>query len=235
MSRSASRQKRQPPARMGPIRNPLASAGNANPGAPVWGVLESGVRTAYDVIEEYMRRGYEAASGNSNHQDRRGPMNDNRTNYTNWQNPWGPMSQLTDQWLMAMRMWTEAWSAFIPNSSPQQPWNPAGRSNPNGGSTPRVSVQVSSRRPAEVTANLMPGADLIQLVADALQHEGIDACSIDQRQVSISGEPGRVRISVRIDPVQPAGRYFGTVRNRADGNVAGDLTIVITESHADSE
>jgi len=189
-------------------------------------VLESGVRTAYQVIDEYMRRGYEAAGNNQNDPNKRGHMNENRANY-NWQNPWGPMSQLTEQWMMAMRTWTEAWSAFVPGGWPQQPWNPAGPCNPNA---PVVSVQVSSPRPTEVTANLRPGAELMDLVVDALHGEGPQAPSFELSTVSITRELARMRVNVRVGANVPAGSYRGAIRNRADGCIVGDLTVVITES-----
>jgi hypothetical protein len=193
-----------------------------NPAEAMYGALESGVRTAYQVIDEYMRRGYEAAGNNHRDPNRGDPMNGNKSPYIDAQNPWGAMSQLTEQWLTAMRAWTEAWSTFIPGNGPT-PWNPVGR-------PVTISVRVLSARPAEVTANLRPGADLMDLVADALQSEGNQRASIDSESISITREPGRVRVNVKVSIDRPAGIYRGPIRNRADGNVAGDLTVTITEN-----
>jgi hypothetical protein len=149
-------------------------------------------------------------------------MNDNRKT-SDAQNPWAAMSQLTEQWLTAMRAWTDAWSTFVPGNWPTQPWNSAGR-------PAAISVQVLSTRPAEVTASLGPGAELMDLVADSLQCEGVDAPPIDSAGISIKREPGRVRVNIKVSPDQPAGRYTGPIRNRADGNVAGELAVVITDN-----
>ena len=155
-------------------------------------------------------------------------MNDNRSNFGNQWNPWGPMSALTEQWLMAMRPWTDAWSAFIPGGWPPQAWNSGGGTGySNAGPMPAVSVQVWSKRPAEVTAQLCAGPDLIALTADALRGEGFAAPLIEQ--VSITREPGRVRVRVEIGAGQPAGCYRGAIRKKADGSIAGELTVVITE------
>jgi hypothetical protein len=250
MNPSRSRQRREPPARSGPIRNSVTTPPEkkAAPGAangPVagenpcdpsrWapmsreivnGALESGVRTAYAVIDEYMRRGYEAARMNREHPDRRGYMSDNSANYGNRPNPWGPMAPFTEQWMAAMRAWTEAWSAFVPGGL-QQMWNPAGAGYSNAAPAPTVSVQVSSPRPTEVTANLRPGADCVSLEADPLQGEGASAATI--KHVLISHEPGRVRVSVNVGADQPAGCYRGAIRRKADRSIVGDLTVVISD------
>src|SRR5690348_12920101 len=85
MNSANPRRKRVKPERHGPIRNTLApnstppvascAAGPADaagtppaaetgPGDVLRETLECGVRTAYTVINEYLRRGYDAASGN---------------------------------------------------------------------------------------------------------------------------------------------------------------------------
>jgi hypothetical protein len=237
-----------PPARTGPIRNPLSpppgifggavadGGSNGRPGTKppydVGGIVENGVRTAYQVIEEYMRRGYEAANGNQNHQERRGPMDEKRANFYGMQNPWGAMQPFTEQWLMAMRAWTNAWASFIPGGWPQQQaWNPAGTSHANSEAMPAVSVQLTSRRPAEVITNLRPGADGMDLGVDPLYHDAGSSARIEQLRVSITRVPGRVRVSVSVDADQPAGRYYGAIRNLADRSIVGDLSVVISESY----
>jgi hypothetical protein len=202
------------------------------------GPLERGIRTAYDVIEEYMRRGYEAAGNNQHQSDMRGQMNYNRSNYNrsnynSWQNPWGPMGMITEQWLMAMRTWTDVVSSFVSGCPPQQAWNPAGTCHPNEAPVPTVSVEVSSQRPTEVTANLTPCADVIELTADSLHGAGIDAPPI--KHVSIAREPGRVRVRVKIAADQPVGFYRGAIRNKADNCPVGELTVRIAEPHRETE
>lgn len=240
MSRSAARLKRVPPARRAPIRNPLApptaagsgggpsdptayqppfgaSARGANPGEPILGALENGVRTAYAVIDEYMRRGYEAAGFNHNG-NKRGPMGDKK-DY--WQDPSNTIAALTEQWLTMMRTWTELWSSFIPRTWPQGAWSPTAPS------APTIGVRVVSRRQTEVTASLRPGADLIELVADPLFTRGRHEPPIDPKKISFERGPGTVRVIVEIDDAQPTGRYEGAIRNKADRSEAGSLVVVI--------
>src|SRR5580658_2495127 len=94
------RLKRPQPARGGPIRNPIAPPRSspepaAFAGAAVCGALENGVRTAYAVIDDYMRRGQEAARGIYNDSNRRGPMNENRGNFNGGFNPMNPFASAT--------------------------------------------------------------------------------------------------------------------------------------------
>ena len=109
MSASRPRLRRVPPERTGPIRNPVARTCHelmtsgirhrdwrtvdatlgeglrtaqrlaAVSDAAVQGAVECGVRTAYTVIDEYMRRGREAAGRIGNSPDWRNDMSDNRS------------------------------------------------------------------------------------------------------------------------------------------------------------
>lgn len=128
MTPSSPRLKRKQPAQSGPVRNsavpqpknaPEAAAAARDPisaaGAAVCGALENGVRTAYAVIDEYMRRGQETARGIFNNDpNRRGTMSDDRGSYPGGFNPSNPMAMFTEQWMMAMRAWSQAWSSFAP-------------------------------------------------------------------------------------------------------------------------
>src|SRR4051794_20240710 len=175
------RRKRVSPERGGPIRNRLVSTRTNVPGtnsegygppqapeAPSGGVLretlECGVRTAYTVIDEYLRRGYETARANQNQANGGPTMQDDKSNYSNWTNQWGPMAAPMQTWMMAMKAWTDAWGAMMPGMWPQTGYGgTTGYGSPAGTAcaSPAVSVQVSSHRPAEVTAavELDPGAD----------------------------------------------------------------------------
>src|SRR5689334_15542488 len=134
MNTNGSHLKRPVPARTAPIRNRLAPAPRPVPapqescGPAVMDALENGVRTAYAVIDDYMRRGQETARGLYNNTNRGSEMNDNRGNYGNRYNPWGALPGM-EQWMAMMRAWTDAWSAFLPGGLPQQMqqmWNTPG-------------------------------------------------------------------------------------------------------------
>jgi hypothetical protein len=182
------------------------------------------------VVNEYIRRGYEAAGNHNRNNNGRNHMDDKRTNYggqNGWQNPWGSMPPFTEQWLMAMRAWTEAWSAFIPGGAPQQAWRTAGNGRTNSEVSPTVSMQLWSERPAELITSLRLGTDFVDLELDPLYREGGTAQLVND--ISITRVPGRVRVSVKIRPDQPAGRYYGAIRNVADRSIVGDLTVMITD------
>src|SRR5690349_2016936 len=91
--------KRKPPERNGPIRNPLlngalktASTPAHGPAEALRGALECGVHTAYAVIDEYLKRGYETARQNQTTVNGGGPMSNDRPSYSNWSGAWGPMT-----------------------------------------------------------------------------------------------------------------------------------------------
>ncbi|MEP7354453.1 MAG: hypothetical protein ABI824_14600 [Acidobacteriota bacterium] len=247
MNPPRSRLTRTPPARSAPLRKfgrppapdpaneprtaPRSFSGIADAAATICGPLENGVRTAYAVIDDYMKRGYDAARGNQDFSNQRGYMPDNKTYQSGWpSNPWASPQMLTEQWMTAMKTWTDLWSAFIPGGA--QAWNPAamGMGYPmgfptSGGPAPTVSVQVSSQRPIKVTANVIPGSDLCELRVDALQSEGPVAPAI--AGASVTRVPGSVNVSVAVSAEQPVGRYSGSIRKAGDGCVVGRLTVEI--------
>ena len=256
MSPSRPRIRRSPPERTRPVRNPVVPPGQPAPGigtlidatvgealrtaerlaaasgATVQGAVECGVKTAYTVIDEYMRRGREAAS----RQERpnwRSDMKDDRQNFGNWSTMFGPMGPLMAPWMQMMQAWTTAMSSFVPGAAQQPAWNPyawggaAGGPHPPGAAaSPMVSVQVSSHCPTEVSLSVAPGADAGTLVADALPvDDGSGAPPLVA--VAFTCTPGHVRVSVTVPNDQPAGRYSGAVRDAA-GMQVGDLTVDVS-------
>jgi hypothetical protein len=215
--------------------------------AAVRGAMECGVQTAYTVIDEYMARGREAASRFQNRPDGRAPMSDDRQNFGGWSTAWGPMSPFLVPWTNAIRMWTDALTMFVPGAGgPQQTWNPAaGAYTPPGTAggaaavagaapAPRVSVRVSSQSPAEVTLNVAPNADRMKLVAGPLQKIDAPSDALPLTGVSITCEPGHVRVSVTVITDQPPGRYSGLVMNTTGNEVVGSLTVEIAGPYAPS-
>jgi len=239
------RRKRVSPERAGPIRNRLVSTRTNVPGtssegygppqapeAPSGGVLretlECGVRTAYTVIDEYLRRGYEIARANQNQANGGPTMQDDRSNYSNWMNQWGPMAAPMQTWMMAMKAWTDAWGAMMPGMWPQTGYGgTTGYGSPAGTAcaSPAVSVHVSSHRPAEVTASvdLYPGADCCKLTVGSLLAQG---SNLVLAGVSIGLSQGMLRIGVPVAADQPDGNYCGEIKG-ADGRCAGHLKVLI--------
>lgn len=230
MSSSPFRMKRDVPERSGPVRNPLVSAfsGTAQapqavPGGVLRGALECGVRTAYSVIDEYMKRGYEAARQYQETSEDKGHMSNQRSNYGNWNNPWGPMTPLMDQWSAAMKFWMDAWSSFMPGG--RGAWPPASMPGAGGfpgtATAPEFSVEVASKRPTEVIVQIKPGAGAMELKAGSFEPALLDS-------VVLNRDKGRLQVRVTVQDAQPAGRYCGVIRG-ADGSIAGEVTVVIAE------
>jgi hypothetical protein len=240
MSPSSPRLKLKQPKQTGPVRNSMAAQPASAPraageprdpitaaGTAVCGALENGVRTAYAVIDEYMRRGQETARNLFyNDPNRRGTMSDDRGSFSGGYNPSNPMAMFTEQWMAAMRAWTQAWSSFVPGAWQQNMMNPFAAA----AAAQAVSVKIASARPVEVIVNISPHLssvpDLHELVAETLRTEGPKTATIAPPE--IVREPGKVRVSIKVADKQPAGHYRGVIRKKADGNVAGDLTVIVS-------
>ena len=232
---SSPRIKRTAPERSTPIRSPMtlrsrSDAGSSAPrdpigaaGAAVYGALENGVRTAYAVIDEYMRRGQDTARTMLNDPYKRGPMNDDRGNFGGGSNPWNPMSMFTEQWMMAMRMWSQAWSSFMPPAWQQAGMNPFAFAPT---AVPGISIKVSSVLPVETALKLYPGLDLAGLLAEPLRTD--DAASPAIEAPLITRDPGSITVSLNIDVKQPKGRYRGNIRKETDKSVVGELFVTIS-------
>jgi hypothetical protein len=155
-----------------------------------------------------------------------GPMNDDRPNYRGSTNPWGTMAAPMEQWVTALKTWTDMWSAFLPPgllSVPQQIWNPGAAGQPYGVPASSVSVRVSSLRPTEVIASLTPGSESLPLVAEVPNLTGI----------SISSDGVNVRVEVQVAPKQAAGTYHGSITTA--GREVGTISVTITEPSAASK
>jgi len=232
---SSPRIRRPPPERSGPIRNPMTprsrpETANSAPGDPVsaagaavFGALENGVRTAYAVIDEYMRRGQETARTMFVDSYRRGPMNDEKGNFPGGYNPWNPMSMFTEQWMMAMRMWSQAWSSFMPPGWAQAGMNPFAFAQ---AAAPGVSIKVSAASPVEAALKLYPGLDFAGLVAEPLRAD--EAASPAIEAPSITRESGCIGVNLKIGANQPKGRYRGNIRKDTDKSVVGELVVAIS-------
>ena len=225
----------------GPLRNPMAPPQPRNvPGGPppdlftaagatVCGVLENGVRTAYAVIDEYMRRGQDAARTIFNDPNRRGFMSDNRSNfpgagysYGGGYPPSNPMAMLAEQWMMMLRMWSNAFSAVAPGQWPMPGANPY--SYPGAASVP-VTVKIEANRPVELTANVYAGPDGQALMSESLRSDGSGGKTMDGPSVIRDGMS--VRVTLKVAEQQPSGTYRGAIRRKSDGFVVGDLIVVL--------
>jgi hypothetical protein len=151
-------------------------------------------------------------------------MNKDGLNYGRAMNPWDTMAAPLEQWVTAVKSWTDMWSAFLPAgllSSSQQAWNPGGVSQHGvGPASSSVAVRVSSLRPTEVAATLTPGSEYLPLVAEVANLPGI----------SISRQGTMVRVELEVAPTQAAGIYQGSIT--AAGREVGTISVTILEPPA---
>src|SRR5579871_4558514 len=191
MSDPDARAKREPPERTGPRRNPLMPPPKVNGAAYQNGefagsrpeqhsgdipkdALECGVRIAYTVIDEYLRRGYKAAQDSKIQRTEEGNMFDNRNYYSGGNNPWGWGGAPMLPWMSMMRAWTEMLCAFTPGCMPQPPqgmWNP-GCYSAGSAPLPPVSLSVETTRIVVATASINPAAECLNLKIDGLRNNG---------------------------------------------------------------
>ena len=241
------RLKRVPLARTRPVRNAAVPGGRPAPrsvspfgvveaaeklaevsDSAVKGAVECGVNTAYTVIDEYMRRGLEAATRQREHARQRGTMNDDRYSCSNPYIAWGPMAPLIAPWIQAMQAWVCAMSAFAPGAMYRGPWTSYAQTT----SSPNISVRVTSRHPTEVTTTLAPGADAMTLSAAELRivDPAPEPVGAPPLTASITCGPRPIQVSVSVPDTQPPGRYRGAIVNNADGTQVGTLLVQISRT-----
>lgn len=263
---STDRLRRDEPERTGPIRNravpPPRSAGASSPvGAPgaamgalvdegmrtAWrvmdgasrtaqGAVERGVETAYQVIEEYMARGREAA-GRYSQRNGETPMSDDRQYGNAWpgnsafNGPMGPMSPMVMPWIEMMRMWASTMQSFVPGAGTMgtdwmNQFMPG--TFPQSAYRGPVAVHLSSKAPAEVTVDLAPGADQSALRIDSLSHT-TNHQAPPLVGIGIERMNGTLRVRVAVPNDQPAGSYRGAITDTT-GARRGELRVDVDGS-----
>ena len=200
--------------------------------ATVRGAVERGVNTAYTVIEEYMLRGRQSAGQYHARNHGSDDMNGERQNGGGWP-PLGGMGAMNpmEPWLAMMRLWGNTMSAFVPGGAAlggdwMNQFMP-GMCPPGfpPASRMKVSVQLSSKSPAEVTVDLPPCPEHLKLTAEPLVHAG-GASAPPLIHTRIDHQLGHVRVSLTIPTDQPAGRYHGAI-NDSLGVRRGELVVEI--------
>ena len=151
-------------------------------------------------------------------------MSNDGLNYGRATNSWGTMAAPLEQWVNAVKTWTDMWSAFLPANwlnAPQQAWNPGGVSQHGvGTASSSVAVRVTSKRPTEVVATLTPGSEYLPLSAEVANLPGI----------TISRQGTVVRVELEVAPTQAAGTYEGSIT--AAGREVGAISVTILEPPA---
>lgn len=252
MNAPEERYRRPQSAQQHPRRNAAGGPTDTQAHYAAPGSIDSVVRTAYSVIDDYMRRGYEAATHHHDKTQWSGAMDEGWNNYKVQSNFGGPGSQLMTQLADAMRAWTTLLYGMSQAGSPQSNWDPyagypgarpsnappsshtpAGSpADPGGAHTappaaaaPSISVKVSSDRPTEVIPNLASTNPGEPLSVDDLVYLDGEAPPITAVTVRHEGS-GPVEVSVTVIPDLPAGSYSGAIRN-GERFIVGGLTVVL--------
>jgi hypothetical protein len=229
MSATSPRLRRMRLDRIGPDRNTRGSPRQPQPsgtpqnvvsaaGAAVCGMVEGGVRTAYSVIDEYLRRGQEAARGLFNDSNMRGPMNQVRGNcsgyaYAPWSGygqpggycpPGSPMTMMMDQWLTAMRTWTGFWFACIP--PPMQQYPPCSCGQPSNSCGMHGSQSLSDAANPDLLRELLSRMQNEMRQATKVTPTTSTDCRLESVRVTVSSTGGLVDCTANLSPgVYPQG------------------------------
>jgi hypothetical protein len=194
----------------------------------VLGAVERGVDTAYMVIEEYMLRGRRAAGRYHERKNGGDTMGDEQRG-ADWSSMFSP-SWFMAPWMATMRMWTDAMSQMVPGGPAASrawmdqmmtmaaPWWGAGAAL-----APRLSFEVMSANPAEVSATIDPLAYFTPLTVGAMKSTAQpDGPSISD--VSITSSAGHVCVHVTVPDGLPKGTYSAQV-NDESGIRRGQVTL----------
>ena len=235
---------RKDPARSGPIRNfadlyrqPDRANGNQNseggtstaqtrskvPGSEQ---LSEGVGLAYRVIEKYISDGRTAAQQLSPQSYRGGT-------------PTQPLQQLVDRMLRyqaeMLPLWLDLFGSLSRVDSfragPPTPPKVRATNNHAAASSGNVSIEVTSRRPVEVSVDVDNDSTMAALVTPGLY-------ALDQRKPGLTDVrfvPGngrkRGKLSIKIKDRQPAGSYSGVMVDPRSGETRGILSVRIANGH----
>ena len=221
MNSSASHRTRTAPERYGPIRSAMATLrpprvpGNppdvvSAAGSAVFGMLENGVRTAYAVIDDYLRRGQETARGLFNDSNRRGYMTDDRVNPGSGfgtgagfgpGGPFGTMNPmaLMTQWMQVMQAWTQFWFSMMqsPNQQSMMGMPFMGVPGMPGVHQARTATHQSEQAGARQSA--APASTDVRL-----ESVTVAVTSFSQAECTVNVTPGSY-VGLVCDPLRPSG------------------------------
>ena len=234
----AARIRRDPPERSGPLRHatamwrpdepapaPERAPPPPSPANAPSGPVESAVSTAYQVLEQALRRGRDAALRYTTSSPQGAPsMSSERNGHA----PQDPYSQAFRTWTNLFTTWADLMGPLVMRGM-QTPWGPAAPPPTEAPATPaqelRLVLDIASSRPLEVELDLQPasgpGTEL------AVQ----DLRAFEEGKPPIAGarlerlEGGRLRIHLRVPKEQPDGVYAGVVYDPKKRERLGSLTV----------
>jgi hypothetical protein len=233
---------RDEPARIGPVRDfsklyhRAETMNGAKPAKPAardtprreaarGGPMAEGVELAYSVIEKYMAEGRRTAEELSTEPYTARAATDNLQNI---------LERLLRFQAEILPLWVETLATLVkvdPSGSAFAA-APAAWPRPNGGpntATMPVSIEVVSRRPAQVSVEVRPNSEVKFLVA--LELNAVDSRKPALKDISFVPDNvrGGARLRIRIPETQPAGTYSGVIVNRESGETRGTLSIRLAD------
>lgn len=203
--------------------------------------VEAGVKMAYKVCDEYVRRGQETA------QKQNGQKHDR-------QNPWslpgfassGNLSaiplQLFRTWALLAGSWAEmskipgaAESVRATQKLVEDFWAMLGvttedpQAKPNGEATSapttvRVAVELASLQPVEVEIDFDPPSGVVPIIQRLHPLRG-DADPLTALEFAYDPSSGRAKLSLAVPATQAPGRYAGTIFDDRDDRVCGSVRV----------
>lgn len=211
--------------------------------------VDAGVKIAYQVCDEYVRRGQEAAQ-KRDAQKQEGPTGER-------QNPWvfpglpsaGNVTaiplQLFRAWaLMAgsfaemtripgaaesvratSKMVEDFWAMFGVTDGAQA--KPEGQTAANGSRTAvRIAVEVASAQPVEIEIDFDPPSGVVPIIQRLHPLRG-DAEPLTALEFNYDPASDRAKLSLAVPATQAPGRYSGTIFDDRDDRVCGSVRVRI--------
>jgi hypothetical protein len=246
-----SRLKMPPPKRTGPIRsvdglfgpphppsdNGPAQAGSGRESAS--STVSRGVELGYRVIGEYMRQGEAFARSNGSRPSEGDPVSSDPRKLT--ERMVEHASELATAWLEFVQTTLvgappapgsrgEAGAqdpgAFDLGGPPAAATAAPPRTVPRAPSAPRrISIEIASKRRAEVTVDLHPEAGVAPLVAHDLRARDPDLPRIHGVTIGPPGTSDRVLVRIAVPDDQPAATYTGLVVDDATNLPCGSVSV----------
>jgi hypothetical protein len=205
--------------------------------------VDAGVKIAYKVCDEYVRRGQEAAQ-------KQGAQNGERQNP--WVFPGVPLTGgVTAIPLQLFRTWALLAGSFadmtkIPGAAEsvratskvvEEFWamlgvsgeDPAAKpeAKPTATSSPsaiRVAVEIASAQPVEVEIDFDPPSGVVPMIQRLSPLRG-QADPLSALEFTFDPASDRAKLSLAIPPAQAPGRYTGTIFDDRDDRVCGSVRV----------
>ena len=136
-------------------------------------------------------------------------------------------SDLMDVWFQLIELAAAGRAPMAPpgtgNAQPTE--TAAGAVEPATPPATRVSVEVTSVQPVEVSVDVRPGSAALPLIVHALRAAEADKPRLGDVTLEPAAEPGTLRLRVRIPPDQPPGVYNGLVIDQQTSRPAGTVSV----------